>query len=188
MKYDPNKTFFTSDIHFDHVNIIAYCNRPYNSIEDMNEDIVNRWNARVPKDGTVFVLGDVSFAKDHDKTRFYLSRLNGTKHLIRGNHDYHVPNEAWEIDFVSVQDLHEIQVGKSKKIVMCHYPMESWNGSHRGSWHLYGHMHGSKPDPVDSLKIDVGVDTNGMNPYTWDEVVAKMAVKKPILIPKGRNL
>lgn len=187
-KFDPNKTFFTSDLHVDHARIIEYCARPYSNVDEMNEDLLARWNAKIPPDGVTFVLGDISFAKDPYKTLNWVNRLNGTKHLIKGNHDYHVPDELWEMAFASVQDLREIQVGKSKKIVMCHFPMESWNGSHRGSWHLYGHMHGSKPDPVNALKFDVGVDTNGMNPYSFAEVEAKMAAKQPVLIPKGRNL
>lgn len=187
LKVDPTKTFFTSDLHHSHANILKFCNRPYKDVEEMNENLIVRWNAKIPVDGVVFVLGDVSFDKNAGKIQNWVRRLNGEKHLVRGNHDDHIEDSIWiDAGFASVSSLKDIYVGK-KPVVLCHFPMKSWNGSHRGSWQLYGHMHGSMPDPTDSYQMDVGVDTNGMNPYSWDEIVARMETKKVTLIPKGKN-
>ncbi len=185
--YSPKKTFFTSDIHMSHKNILSYCSRPFKTVEEMNEGLLTNWNKVIPKDGVVFVLGDVSFDKDITKTICWINQLNGVKHLIKGNHDTHVSDAVWQQCFETVSDIKEIQVGSSKKIVLCHYPMVSWNGSHRGSWQLYGHVHGTIPDPKDKYQMDVGVDCNNMKPFTFEQIKANMATKTPALTT-GRNL
>ena len=77
--------FFTADTHFDHANIIRLCNRPYESIEQMNEDMIGKWNRKVTNSDTVYILGDMFFrSKDPEAI---LGRLRGKKYLIIGNHD-----------------------------------------------------------------------------------------------------
>ena len=77
--------FFTSDHHFYHTNIIKYCNRPFQSVEEMNEEMVKRWNSVVNPGDTVYYLGDFSLAKR--PVEVFVPRLNGEKHFIMGNHD-----------------------------------------------------------------------------------------------------
>lgn len=79
------ETWFTSDLHFFHANVINYCKRPFKNVMEMNEALVRRWNAQVlPKD-TVYCLGD--FSMNSNRMRDVAPRLNGFKNLIPGNHD-----------------------------------------------------------------------------------------------------
>ena len=78
--------FYTSDLHLGHANIVTYCNRPYDSVEQMNADLVERWNTRVGLDDEVWVVGDFAMGRLGDSLA-YASQLNGTKVLIPGNHD-----------------------------------------------------------------------------------------------------
>jgi calcineurin-like phosphoesterase family protein len=85
-----NKIFFTSDHHFNHNNVIAYCGRPFSSVEEMNEHLVYKWNSIVGENDTVYHLGDFSFSIT--AVEQYLHRLNGRKVLIPGNHDWCHPS------------------------------------------------------------------------------------------------
>ncbi len=78
--------FFTSDTHFGHARINELANRPFDSVEEMNETIIDRWNETVKTTDTVFHLGDVALGKLDDSLPL-MDRLNGHKHLIVGNHD-----------------------------------------------------------------------------------------------------
>lgn len=180
--------FFCADPHFGHKNIIKYCNRPFKTVEEMDETIIKNWNSVVTPKDTVWLLGDVSFYRDQAKTMAILNRLNGSVHLICGNHD--VDSSGYVLGrFQSVRDLHEIKVqdptarnGKYQPIVLCHYAMKVWNKSHRGSWQLYGHSHGSLKDDPHALQIDVGVDNHNYTPISYEQVKAIMSKKlyKPI--------
>ena len=80
--------YYTSDLHLCHENIIRLCNRPYKTIEEMNEDLINRWNKKVKPNDVVYVLGDFFFKQQDSKyVSSVLKRLNGEKILIKGNHD-----------------------------------------------------------------------------------------------------
>ena len=78
--------FFTSDLHLGHENIIGYCNRPYDSVDEMNEDLVRRWNQVVTPDDEVIVVGDFAMGKLNE-TLPLAGLLNGGKTLVPGNHD-----------------------------------------------------------------------------------------------------
>lgn len=80
-----NNLFFVSDTHFFHKNIIDFCNRPFSSVEEMNEAIINNWNNVVSPNDYVFHLGDFCFGGSPawDKC---LDSLNGRKFLVLGNH------------------------------------------------------------------------------------------------------
>lgn len=160
--------FFISDTHFFHKNIIKYSNRPFSSVEEMNEQMILRWNQKVKDGDRVFHLGDFGFAPKA-KLQGVFDRLNGQKHLIRGNHDHDAEKlYGW----VWVKDMYEPKIN-GIKVVMCHYGMRVWNESHRGAIQLYGHSHGTLPGNTQSM--DVGVDTgNNFYPYSFDEVVAKL--------------
>lgn len=166
--------FFTSDTHFGHRNIIKYCDRPYVNEHDMDMNLIANWNARVSDKDTIYHVGDVSM--DDRKRKEIVPKLNGKKHLIKGNHDKRVTNdEGWE----SISNYKEVYVGK-QMIVLFHYAMRVWNKSHRGSWHLYGHSHGTLIDPYfdeKTLSFDIGVDSHGYKPLNFDEVAAIMNTK-----------
>lgn len=86
MKVQHDKAWFTSDLHFWHKNICKYCNRPFETTEEMNQALINNWNSVVKEDDIVFVLGDMGFC-GYDKLEPLMSQLNGKKYLIQGNHD-----------------------------------------------------------------------------------------------------
>ena len=86
MKIQHDKVWFTSDLHFWHKNICKYCGRPYETVEQMNEGIVNNWKQVVKYDDTVFVLGDLGFC-GIEKLRAEIGQLPGQIYVIQGNHD-----------------------------------------------------------------------------------------------------
>lgn len=171
------ETFFTSDTHFHHVRVIEYSKRPFRSIHEMNQTIINRWNERVGAEDEVYHLGDVAFC-DNEKFRTIFSQLSGRIHLIRGNHDLKNIKGEKKGYFATIRDYHEINVG-GQKIVLLHYPLATWNKSHRGSYSLHGHCHGNPPpgQTKEMRRMDVGVDTNEFYPYHLDEIVKIMEAK-----------
>jgi calcineurin-like phosphoesterase family protein len=163
--------FFTGDTHFGHRAVIRYGNRPFADIDEMDEELVRRWNIVVPRNGEVWHLGDVSFRKSAD-TLAILKRLNGRKHLIEGNHDN--LNGETKAQFVDIADYRELKVD-GRKIVLCHYPLESWNQMAYGSWHLHGHSHGNLREF--GLRADVGVDCWAQAPVSYGELAQYMSTK-----------
>lgn len=167
--------WFTSDSHLDHANIIKYSKRPFASVDEMNEKLIENINSRVKPDDRLFHLGD--FAKS--RVAYFRNAINCKNiMLILGNHDridYRTPL------FSKVYDMYTFKTeidGKPKSIVLCHYALKVWNKSHFGSWHLYGHSHGGLPDDESAQAFDVGVDCHNYCPISIDEVKAIMAKKK----------
>lgn len=155
------KTFLVSDTHFSHRNIIKYCNRPFANADEMNEELISRWNAVVGHDDHVYHLGDVTFEKDRDKAVWMLSRLKGKKHIVWGNHDRGFKDTIVAAGFTDCGPMHYINVptggnNNHQGIVLCHFAMRVWDRSHHGVIQCYGHSHGSLPPMFNQL--DVGVD------------------------------
>lgn len=161
----PNKTFFTSDIHFGHKNIIQYSNRPFKNVDEMDAALISNWNGVVPSDGVVFSLGDFAFCKIGRIVEI-LKQLNGTIIMVGGNHDAEIwKNRGMLLDSGYVKEItpyREVTVG-NQFICMFHYGCRVWNRSHRGSWMLYGHSHNSLP-PL-GKSVDVGVDSTPILGY-----------------------
>ena len=155
-------TFFTSDTHFTHKNILKHCPRPFSSIEEMDEGLVSTWNQTVAPDDTIYHVGDFGWKKSLQ----VLPRLNGIKHLITGNHDPDIIRNAPE--WTSVQDYMDIKI-KSYRVILFHYPIMDWNAKHYGSLHFHGHMHGSIPDT--NQRCDVGIDSWNMKPVSFEQIL-----------------
>lgn len=135
------KTFFIADWHYDHKNIIAYDDRPFPSVREMNESLVTRWNEAVGRDDFVYALGDMFWCKTSEAISV-LKSLNGQKILIRGNHD-HTNDAVFRREFAKITDYDEVEVD-DRKIVLCHYPISFFKNHTRDGWsHLYGHVHNS---------------------------------------------
>lgn len=136
------KTFFISDLHFGHKNVLAYDNRQFPSVEAHDEALIEKWNSAVGIDDDVWILGDISWYPAM-KTIDIFKRLNGIKHLCAGNHDKKLlRNEQVRALFVEIVDYKEIQYD-DVGIVLCHYPIPCYN-HHFNNWiHLYGHVHNS---------------------------------------------
>jgi len=160
--------WFSADHHFFHANIIHFCSRPFESVEEMNETMVQRWNERVKPEDTIYHLGDFGLGR-FEWIEAIKKQLNGKVHLIPGTHDKKLTKLATL--FESISDLKIITIEK-QKIVLCHYAMRVWPYSHYGSWMLYGHSHGRLPLVPNSL--DVRVDTNNFYPYSYDDVRKKI--------------
>lgn len=177
--------WFTSDTHWGHANVIRYSNRPYADAAEMNAALIDNWNSKVRPGDEVYHLGDLSFM-DEDKTFNILTRLNGQKHFIYGNHDKAVKRSA-KIQgcFVSVSTYHELYLnyGALKvPVILCHYPMITWNKAHHGSLMLHGHCHGNLRYPFSARIMDVGVDPQGYFPVSETEVLNKLMKISPQVV------
>ncbi|HXP53189.1 MAG TPA: hypothetical protein VN922_24815, partial [Bacteroidia bacterium] len=170
--------FFTSDLHFCHSNIIKYCNRPFDNVDEMNEGLISNYNDIVKPWDTVYYLGDISFAKNFERVTEHIGQLNGEKILIYGNHD-HLFRKDYPKLFNSCWDYYELRENK-QLYVLSHYPFFSWNKAYHGSFHFHGHCHGSiDNENVGRNRYDVGVDSNNYHPVSLEEIVAKIdALKK----------
>lgn len=171
--------WFTADTHFNHANVIEYSKRPFADLAEMTETLVANWNSVVERGDTVFHLGDfaLSWGKKHaELVDGLLSRLKGQKWLIKGNHDRDevTRSKRWHM----VKDYHEVKVS-DQRIVLCHYALRTWNQSHRGSWMLHGHSHGSLAD-IGGKILDMGVDCWAYRPIAFEGVAFAMS-QRPIV-------
>lgn len=167
-----SKKWYTSDWHLFHEGIIGYCNRPFANIWDMHDAIITGMNSCVQKNDELFILGDISFY-GAEKVRDILMQVNGRKHFIIGNHDAKKMRD-WD-GWQSVGHYLELK-DRGQNIVLCHYPLESWNKMSYGAVHLHGHRHGTRPAGREKdecpwgLRCDVGVDPWRFKPVCIDDL------------------
>lgn len=132
--------YFISDTHFGHERILTHDNRPFLSIEEMDNEMIKRWNNRVTKQDTVYILGDFSWY-NAAKSIEILKQLNGRKRLIKGNHD-RIHSAEFKKCFESIKDYDEIKLD-GQKIILCHYSIPFYNSHYYGAIMLHGHTHNS---------------------------------------------
>ncbi len=183
--------YFTSDHHFWHSNIIRFCNRPFGSVEEMNEVLIQKWNDLVGPEDEVYYLGDFSMAAR--PVEVYTTRLNGIKYLVPGNHDFcHSYNKQsrtperharwiqqyqdWGWTVLAEQML--LTIPDLGEIKLCHLPYAlsfegdkyaKWRPQDDGHWLLCGHVHDKwKTKPK---MINVGVDAWNFQPVSHKEIV-----------------
>lgn len=143
--------WFTSDSHFGDHGVLNLWKRPFASTAEMDSALIAAWNEKVGPQDEVWHLGD--FARRAADVPGLLARLNGRKHLVRGNND--PDGTAASAGWASVQDYRELEA-EGLRLVLCHYAFRSWNGQHKGALDLHGHSHGRlKPMP---RQVGVGVD------------------------------
>jgi calcineurin-like phosphoesterase family protein len=130
--------WFTADTHFNHDNILRYCNRPFDTVEEMDEKIISNWNSIVSEDDTIYHLGDFCFGN----TNKYLSRLRGNIIRLKGSHDKDIQQPYMIV--IEPEGLKD-EYGNQRTIVLCHYALRVWEKSHYASYHLFGHSHGKLP-------------------------------------------
>jgi len=175
-----SKTYFISDTHFFHDNIIRFCNRPFIDIEHMHTRLINNWNKVVKQDDTVIIVGDFSFGKAED-TRSIVSQLKGKKILIRGNHDKNV-----NVGFDHVCEEMMLTIA-NERVLISHYPYrhtkirrllfklkhllkgviirdrKNWHyPEDRGLYLIHGHTHDK--ERIKGRMIHVGVDAWNFKP------------------------
>jgi calcineurin-like phosphoesterase family protein len=168
------KTYFTSDLHFGHANIIKYCNRPFESSAGMDEGLIANFNARVRPEDVTYFLGDMFFC-DAKRAIEIMHRLNGMKRLVLGNHDKLIRNQVPLQNLFDkiYPDLYEQSID-GIHVVMCHYPLLTWNRAYRGAFMLHGHSHNTIPFDPKYRRLDVGVDAQGYAPIAWEEIKRKL--------------
>lgn len=156
--------WFSSDHHFGHKNIIRYCNRPFDSVNEMDETLITNYNSVVKKEDIVIFAGDFTLLKNkrliYEK---YINRLNGKHVFLLGSHDYWMNKKSitrWE---KKIGDHY---------VVVDHYAMHTWARSHYNSFHLFGHSHGKLDLP--GKRWDCGVDNNDFYPISFDQVIEIM--------------
>lgn len=133
-----SKKFYIADWHYAHKNILSYDNRPFSSIEEMNSELIRRWNEAVSTDDTVYILGDM-FWCNTDEAIKVLDSLNGEKILIKGNHD-RCNDRHFKSRFSKIVDYLEVE-DNGKHIVLSHYPIPCFKNHFYGWYHFYGHVH-----------------------------------------------
>lgn len=142
--------FYISDLHFccrsqTNEGAVNYDGRPYDTVEEMNGDLVRRWNARVTNADTVYILGDLAFRGKPDDWLALVAQLRGRKVLVKGNHD-DLSDLRYKQLFTDIFERKEITDcfgGKAYKLVLDHFPILMWAGQHKGTILLYGHTHNS---------------------------------------------
>lgn len=129
--------WFTSDTHFFHRNVIEYCNRPWHTVEEMNEGLIERWNARVKKNERIYVLGDFCFG-GAKRSKEILDRLNGHKILILGNHDGPA-HKMLAAGFAEVYENHRITLPNGQSVLLSHFPYHPHTLGEEDYWRIYKH-------------------------------------------------
>jgi len=183
--------WLTADHHFGHANIIKYCDRPYETVEEMDRDLIDRWNSVVQDADIVFHLGDFTLG-NLDTARRYFAQLRGCIWVVssRWHHDrgwltdrlfpegcvslsgkvVTAPGPMHVLDFseYSLDGIH------SRRLSLSHYPLRVWDVQHYGGWHAHGHTHRDLDWPEGSLVKHVGVDTCNFTPVSMDAFAEEM--------------
>lgn len=153
------KYFVIADTHFDHANIIKYCNRPYRGLVEMNEDLIKRWNSVVSNKDVVYILGDFSFGKE--AAIKFTPRLNGTKYLIKGNHDTY-PNQFYrDCGFKEVYDKPIL----FDFCLLSHEPLQLSETT--PYFNFYGHVHNDEKYCDSATTKCVSVERINYAPYCF---------------------
>lgn len=169
------RVFFTSDLHIHHPSILRHCSERQEAMGVTAEDLdghdkwlIDLWNSTVERNDIVYILGDFSFANGK-WTEKVLQRLKGEKHLIIGNHDKSSERVETSRYFRSMAHIKEVVfkpiahpfLESEFRVIMCHYPLVTWNNKHMGAVHCHGHAHGRLDDYNEKnpdLRVDVGID------------------------------
>ena len=170
--------WFTSDLHLGHRAAINMCERPFETVEEMNETLIKNFNQCVKKNDTVYILGDIAHRTPAVEVNQLIGRLNGKKILCKGNHDKKYNPEL----FMGVYDFLEVALN-GVNILLMHYPMMLWPKARYGSIHLHGHIH-SKGDynlqqkEAGIIRYDVGVDANNYCPVSIERIKVFFEIKQ----------
>lgn len=170
-----SKIFYTADLHFGHSNIIKLCKRPFDSVDEMNKVLIQKWNDKVDQDDTVFILGDFAF-KSSENPGNLISKLKGHKFLIQGNHDGQtLKRPEFRKQFEDIFRMLTVN-DSGYMLILNHYPMVEWDGYFRGSLHVYGHIHNNVTNRAYKIMysepnaFNAGVDICDFAPVTLSEL------------------
>ena len=162
--------YYISDLHLFHNRILEKFIRPFSSVEEMHEMIINNWKNKVKADDTVYILGDVGMYHPKEIGNI-LNNLPGHKILITGNHDFkNIHSGSYKKVFDKITSYLEIE-DNGRNVILFHYPIEDWNGKYREYYHLHGHIHNNE----DSLsqkerRFNVSAEVVDYTPVSLDEL------------------
>ena len=179
--------FVISDTHFGHTNSWEKFKladgsplRPFTSTEEMDETMIERWNAKVKPTDTVYHLGDVVINK---KYLHLVSRLNGRKILVRGNHDIFGDDDYYNVGF---EQIHGVRVFVDK-FILSHIPLHPDCVTERFRVNVHGHLHANQvklsaidmdtnatKKYIDPRYLCVCVEQTDFTPLHFDEVEARI--------------
>lgn len=177
--------WLTADQHHNHANILHFCKRPFENIRVMDETFIYNWNILVSPDDTIYQQGDFVLGGP-DEADGYFRRLYGKIRVIPGGHDYRWLRRKkpfYSLSGHAVQVLPPLYNLKTrlnnKKVfaVLCHYSMRTWDRSHYGSVHFFGHSHNRLEGHGRSC--DVGVDAWNYKPVSLEAAIAFVDNKQP---------
>lgn len=167
--------FYIADCHFGDAKVINFSSRPFRTLKEMDQTMLDRWQEKVNPEDDVYILGDLVCRSNQPE--YYLKQLPGRLHLILGNHDQAIVRQLHLQKYF--EEIHNYQVihDGSHRIVLFHYPILEWDGYYYGTWHIYGHIHNhpsktQKRVGVLGKALNAGVDITNFSPMTFDELVA----------------
>lgn len=170
--------WFTSDLHLGHKAAITMNNRPFSDVEEMNEELIRRFNEVVDEQDTVYLLGDICYRIPVEEANALIARLHGRKILCKGNHDKEYDANLFEgiYDYLTIRE-------EGLVIALMHYPMMEWLMSFRGSIHLHGHMHNTaeynlRQQSQGTRRYDVGVDANDYAPVSLQMILEFFGIER----------
>lgn len=160
---DPDNTYFFSDPHFDHTNIIKYCDRPFRDATEMNDFILTRYHETVRPDSTVFFLGDMSFGRDSRPPKYWLSQLCGNIIYIKGSHDHGIrPTNT-----PNCYHRYDLRTDKGT-VMLVHNPGDIPYDWH--SWTIHGHTHSNIMVDHERKRVCVCVEATNYYPVSLSYV------------------
>lgn len=132
--------YYIADTHFGHENILRFDGRPFSSTEEMEKEMIKRWNSIVTNQDKVYILGDFCWGLSECWLRI-LNKLKGQKFLIRGNHDLKQMNSEIKKKFINIKDYDKIMDG-TRVVILSHYPILFYQHDHNENvYMLHGHVH-----------------------------------------------
>lgn len=166
---------YISDNHFGHKNVIEFNNLPFSDVDEMDRYMIDAWNLTVNKDDDVYIGGDLIYRSDREFS-WYLNQLNGKLHLCIGNHDGKLLKDSKAMSrFERVDKMMHVVDGKNH-IHLCHFPMAEWNGMYKGTYHMFGHVHGITDTSLMMANREkalcIVADVVGFRPVTLNEAIA----------------
>lgn len=171
--------YFISDTHFNHKNIIEYCNRPFKDIDEMNEAIINNWNNQVKDEDIVYHLGDVAISSE-STLKDIIPRLTGKKYLIRGNHDTKSVSFFESCGFIVLKNA-PIRLDEYK-LILSHVPLPD-TMIPKGYINIHGHIHNKKLEEMEeydkrlytpALHFNVSADVVNFTPISLNKILDRI--------------
>lgn len=170
--------FFIADTHFGHARILEYEDRPFATVDEMNFALIERWNDEVAPHDTVFHVGDVAMLHKPADVRAIVDRLNGTKILIRGNHDRRP--DCLRFGFAAVLQTAILQLPDVGRVLLTHIPTPTDQIADDIQVNVHGHIHSAahKPAWTDPKHLCVSVEVTDYRPQSGREIMQRLEQRR----------